>query len=296
MRRDVIFNIAIMIHALTIVKYNFDKKGIDIYFRYQKYFLIPFLSLNILIHEIQIFFISIHIFLSFIFFKNKIKIFFNNKIFKIYGLLIIPILFVIFNSGKNYQVEEIKNSLIIFEGINSMAPFDALYGNVNLQLGLVLKSFVHYKYHMFINLFLAIIFSIFFIVLLFHYLIDKKIIIVDRYVINLYPLFFLPSFLIFIAGADFGRWISILCFHLLSVYLVFNINIKKVLKFNYFLNISIPIIVFAYIFLWTLPEGFMFDRKIFNSSLFNNIYDLVIVTYNYVNENIIELPLNNFKP
>ena len=29
---------------------------------------------------------------------------------------------------------------------------------------------------------------------------------------------------------------------------------------------------------------------------YDNIYDLVLTTYNYVNDNIIELPLNNFKP
>ena len=109
-------------------------------------------------------------------------------------------------------------------------------------------------------------------------------------------MFLLPCFLIFIVGSDFGRWINIICFHLLSFYLVLNINNNIKLNFNYLLNILIPFFLFAYVLLWTLPEGFMWDQKVFHSSLFNNIYDLVLTTYNYVNDNIIELPLNNFKP
>ena len=75
---------------------------------------------------------------------------------------------------------------------------------------------------------------------------------------------------------------------------LFNNNIK--LNFNYLLNILIPFFLFAYVFLWTLPEGFMWDQKVFHSSLFNNLYDLVLTSYDYINDNIIELPLNNFKP
>ena len=107
--------------------------------------------------------------------------------------------------------------------------------------------------------------------------------------------FILYHVLIFIAGSDFGRWMNIICFHLLSFYLVFNVNNNIKIKSNYLLNITIP---FSYllIFLWTLPDGFMWDQKVFHSSLFNNIYDLILTTYNYVNNNIIELPLNNFKP
>ena len=296
MRRDVFFNIAIMGHALIIIKYNSENLKIDSYYKLQKLFLVPFLAINILIHELQFFFVSIHVLLSYFFYDKKINLFFKSKIFKIYLLLLIPFLLVLFNSGEPNQIEEIKKSINIFQSVTSMDPFNALYGNINLQLGLVLKSFYYYDYFMFIKLFFTIIFSIIFLILLFHFFIDKKIITIKSYLLKIYPLFFLPCLLVFIAGSDFGRWINIICFHLLSFYLVLNINNNIKLKSNYLLNISIPFILFAYIFLWTLPEGFMWNQKVFYSSLFNNIYDLVLTTYNYVNDNIVELPLNNFKP
>ena len=296
MRRDVFFNIAIMSHALIIIKYNSENLKIDSYYKFQKLFLVPFLAINILIHELQLFFVSIHVLLSYVFYDKKINLFFKSKIFKIYLLLLIHFLLVLFNSGEPNQIEEIKKSINIFQGVTSMDPFNALYGNINLQLGLVVKGFYYYDYFMFIKLFFTIIFSIIFLILLFHFFIDKKIITIKSYLLKIYPLFFLPCLLVFIAGSDFGRWINIICFHLLSFYLVFNINNNIKLKSNYLLNISIPFFLFAYIFLWTLPEGFMWNQKVFHSSLFNNIYDLVLTTYNYVNDNIIELPLNNFKP
>jgi len=296
MRRDVFFNIAIMSHALIIIKYNSENLSLDSYYKFQKFFLIPFLTINILIHELQFFFISIHILLSYVFYDKEIKLFFKSKIFKIYLFLIIPFLFIVLNPGEPDQIEKIKQSLNIFQGVTSQDPFNALYGNINLQLGLVLKSFYYYDYLMFIKLFSTILFSIVFLILLFDFLVEKKIIKIKNSLFKIYPLFFLPCLLIFIVGSDFGRWINIICFHLLSFYLVLNINNNIKLNFNYLLNILIPFFLFAYVLLWTLPEGFMWDQKVFHSSLFNNLYDLVLTSYNYINSNIIELPLNNFKP
>tara|TARA_Y100000590_G_scaffold461154_1_gene622092 strand:+ start:1098 stop:2348 length:1251 start_codon:yes stop_codon:yes gene_type:complete len=297
MRRDVFFNIAIMSHSLILIKYNSHKLTVDSYYKIQKLFIIPFLAINILIHELQFFFISIHILLSYLFYNKNIKNFFKSKIFKIYLLLLIPFTLIIFNPGEPSQIEEIKKSLSLFQGVTSQDPFNALYGNINLQLGLVLKSFYHYDYLRFIKLFFAVFFSLFLFILLFHYLFEKKIIKIKNSSLKIYPLFFLPCFLIFIAGSDFGRWINIICFHLLSFYFTLNINKNiKLNLYNFPTNILIPVLLFAYVFLWTLPEGFMWGQKFFYSSLFNNIYDLILSTYSYINLNIIELPLNNFKP
>jgi len=282
MRRDVFFNIAIMSHALILIKYNLKNLSVDDYYKFQKFFLIPFLSINILIHELQFFFVSIHVLLSYVLYDKKIHLFFSSKIFKIYLLLLIPFLLIIINSGNEYQVEEIKKSITTFQGITSSDPFIALTGNINLLLGSILKSFYYYNYLTFTKLFFAIFFSINFLVLLFAFCVKKKIITLKNNLFKIYPFFFLPCLLVFMVGSDFGRWINILCFHLLSFYLVFNINTNVKLKFNYFFNASVPFFIFAYIFLWTLPEGFMWNQKVFHSSLFNNIYDLVFTAYNYI--------------
>ena len=205
MRKDVFFNIAIMSHALLIIKCNSKKLSNDHYYNLQKFFLIPFLSINILIHELQFFFISIHVLLSYVFFGKKTYLFFISKFFKIYLFLLIPFLLIIFNSGDIDKVESIKNSLSTFQGITSFDPINALSGNINLQLGLILKSFYYYNYLMFIKLFFAIFFSIFFLIIIFTFCVDKEIIILKNNLLKIYPLFFLPCLLIFIVGSDFGR-------------------------------------------------------------------------------------------
>ena len=81
MRKDVFFNIAIMSHALIIIKYNSENLKIEDYNKFQKIFLIPFLTINILIHEL-IFFLSIHVLLSYIFYDKKINLFLKAKFLK----------------------------------------------------------------------------------------------------------------------------------------------------------------------------------------------------------------------
>ena len=145
------------------------------------------------------------------------------------------------------------------------------------------------------SLFVTFILSIVFLIFLFHYLIDNKIIKIKNSLIKIYPIFFLPALLIFAAGSDFGRWFNILGFHLLAFYLVLNIDNKKKIKFSLNNWILIWILLFSYIFLWTLPAGCCFwEGQVFRSSLFNQFYYLILDTYQYVNTNIFELPLNNF--
>ena len=152
---------------------------------------------------------------------------------------------------------------------------------------------------MFLNLFAAIILSIISFILLFHYLIDKKIVIIKNSLIKNsliknYFIFFIPSLLIFVAGADFGRWMNILSFHLLAFYFILNIDENKKIAFNLRTWILVYICLFLYVFLWTLPEGFMWGQKVFHSSMFHSLYNLTLNTYHFINLNIIELPLNNF--
>ena len=57
MRNDIFFIIAILSHSLFIYRSSTNNTSLKNYSRFQKIYLIPFLFLNILIHEAQIFFI-----------------------------------------------------------------------------------------------------------------------------------------------------------------------------------------------------------------------------------------------
>ena len=112
-----------MSHALIIIKYNSKNLKIDNYFKFQKLFLIPFLTINILIHELQFFFVSIHVLLSYVFYDKKINPFFKSKIFKIYLLLLIPFLLILFNlsCGKQHFFIYCLYSIYLFPTLQSGA-------------------------------------------------------------------------------------------------------------------------------------------------------------------------------
>ena len=295
MRKDIFFIISILSHSLFIYKSNLNSFSFENYFRFQKFYLIPFLFINILIHEAQIFFVSVHLLLSYYCYQKNLNQFFKSNFSKIYLVLLIPFFVILFNPGNSAQIEQIKVYASTVLNLNNLDPFNALYGNINLQLGLILKSFYYYTYKGFVSLFIAFILSIVFLIFLFHYLIDNKIIKIKNSLIKTYPIFFLPTLLIFVAGSDFGRWFNILGFHLLAFYLVFNIDNNKKIKFSLNTWILMWILLFSYIFLWTLPAGCCFwEPQVFRSSLFNQFYYLILDTYQYVNTNIFELPLNNF--
>ena len=296
MRKEIFFIIAILSHSLFIYKSSLNKIPLKNYASFQKFYLIPFLILNILIHEAQIFFISVHLLLSYFFVKKDLKEFLKSNFAKVYLVLLIPFIIVLLNPGHLAQIEKIKDYLSTLSNVNNLDAINALYGNINLQLGLILKSFYYYTYKGFVSLFSVFILSIVCIILLFHYLIDKKILKIKDSLIKTYPIFFIPCLFLFIAGSDFGRWFNILGFHLLAFYFVLDVDKNKKLYFNLRTWILICIALFSYIFLWTLPTGCCFwEPPVFKSSLFNQLYYLILETYKFINSNIIELPLNNFK-
>ena len=94
-RKDVFFITAILLHSFLINSYFENKIKINTYKNLLFFIIAPFLSLNILIHEAQIFFILPHILLSLLVFNDYKK---NYKIFFIYALPII--FFIIKVTGK----------------------------------------------------------------------------------------------------------------------------------------------------------------------------------------------------
>ena len=180
MRKDLFFNLAILLHSIFASKNIVLKKNINEYKCFLSYCLIPFLFINILIHEIQIFFISIHILISFLIFDKNFKIFLKSFFAKIYLVLSLPAILVFLNSGTPEQVLLITESLNQYGSQIIQAPFDIMKGNINLMLGQILKVMVYYTYIDFINFFFAFILSIILFLYVFLFLITKNVLIIKK--------------------------------------------------------------------------------------------------------------------
>ena len=79
--------------------------------------------------------------LSYFFVKKDLKEFLKSNFAKVYLVLLIPFIIVLLNPGHLAQIEKIKYYLSTLTNVNNLDAINALYGNINLQLGLILKSF-----------------------------------------------------------------------------------------------------------------------------------------------------------
>jgi hypothetical protein len=300
MRKDLFFNLAILSHSLFVSKMIESKKNISEYRSFLSYCLVPFLFINILIHEVQLFFISIHVLISFVVFDKNFKTYLKSFFAKVYLILILPTILVLLNPGTPEQVLMITESLSQYGSQIIAAPFDIMKGNINLMLGQILKVMVYYTYYDFVNFFIAIMLSIMLFFSLFSYLISKNFLIIKGSILKIYLLFFIPCFFLFVAGTDFGRWLNLISVHIVAFFLIFKINdkvkiFKKIFNSNFISYCLIGVLLFSYIFLWMIPTACCwFGFKVFSSSLFGQLYDSSIFYYNVVNEHVIKLPLNNF--
>ncbi len=303
--KDNFTKLAILMHALFIVKKVQDKNSIANYNKFLNFFIIPILIFNILNHEQQVFFVSVHMLLTLLVNYNYggIKSFTSLKS---YLILLIPFLLILLTPNSFEKVGLINDSIRVFDAkIN-----DQHAGNINLMIGgfikwhfLEMKAYNHNIYD-FLNLFICIILSIFLFFLLFHYFIKKNVYEINWFIKKYYLLFFLPCLVMFLCVLDHGRTINIFLTHLISFYLTLKINNKKfkiILKnFNkLFLlkSFSFLFLVF-YIFLWYMPVGGGYDTigsfsegdTIFRNTLMKELINLFVIVYDFVDYNIINLP------
>lgn len=296
--KDIFITVSILIHALIV-----SNKTISLS-KYKKillFIIFPILTLNIFIHENQIIFLPFHILLSLYFLndpKNKSE---NYHFLKSYYFFLIPLIVILFSSI-SYE-----KYLIINESIKQ---FDAtlpnqVAGNINLIIGGFIKW--HFFYHDtidFIRLFFCITLSLFLIYLIFHNLILKKIIYSNKFNINYYLYFILPTFVIFGLMLDHGRSIHLILMHMLSFYLVLEFNKLKFEKVyyslfnNFLIKNLIYIFLIFYLFFWYLPQGGGFTgignfSSLFKSGLMEKFLELFLIIYNYIDVNVINLPRVN---
>ena len=287
--KDVFVKFLILLHAFIIIK---TKNDIKKYFYYFKFLIIPLIIFtNLFIHEYGILFISIHCLFSIYAFEYKKKYFFLA-----YGILLLFLILIIsINIGNENILNQINHSIQSF----GVSVHKQLSGGFKSLIGGFYKwHFFYFGYKDFLMLFFSFLLSIWIFYLFFHILIIKKILIYScQY--N-YFLFFTPAFLVFL-NLDHGRNLSLLSFHLISFYMILNVNLIKLTKFiikkknNFcFLNFFY-LFIFFYVFMWILPQDAGFGGKeqlntIFRSSLFNKIKDFINFIYTVISNYIVTLP------
>ena len=297
--KDIFSNLTILLHCYYI---NKEKNNFKIY-KYNNFLLfllIPFLSINILNHEIQFFFIGIHLLLSSYVYRSYGIPKKDQKNFY-YIITLVPLAIILFSPGSWDKVEIINNSVKIFD----VSVNDQLAGNINLALGGFIKwHFIYHGIHSFIKLFLCIILSLFIFYVFFQYLISKNILIIKNHFKFRYYYYYLPIIFIFLLAVDHGRNINLLLTHMVSFFLVLDLNENKLKSFYYKLNKNLILknilisFLFFYIFLWYLPQGggyggvgqFNDGSSILKNTLFNEIKNIFMIVYDFVDSRIINLP------
>ena len=302
MVKDVFINIAILFHAYFVSQNLTSNKKVEEYDKYFSFFLLPLIFVNILIHEFQVFFVLIHILLSFTFYIYRGQNFLQSKTLKKYLILLVPTLAIILWHGNPEQAAMIRESLLPF----SVEPHPQIEKSILYIIGSFIKFFVYFSYKDFLNLFASFLLTIFLFFVIFHYLVLEKIVLINFKIRNTYIYFFLPCLLIFCTGWDTGRHLSMFSFHMLSFFLIFDMSAKKIFntKSSYnssvFLKKNILIIsLFMYVFMWRLTQASGFGGKeqiltIFDSGLKDEIVRLVAIIYNFVDKYIIVLPKLTF--
>ena len=279
MTQDAFINLSILLHALFFIR---KKTTIGSYKIFLLIILFPIITINILNHENQIFFLPFHLLFSYYFYKLNQK---NNKNLEFiyyYLYFLLPIFIILSTSGSFEKLSIINESI---KNFNATIP-NQFAGNLNLAIGGFVKW--HFFYHdisNFYRLFFCFLMSIFLFYIIFQNLISKKIIICDKLILKYYVFLILPSFIIFLIVLDHGRSLHMMTVHLLSFYLILNINFSKFddyynyLRNNFFLKNFIYFFLFFYLFLWHLPQGGGYTgignfNSLFKSTLIGEIYKL----------------------
>ena len=297
--KDILTNLSILFHAYYITK---NKKNFEFikYKNFLSFVLIPLIIFNLFNHENQFFFISVHFLISLYVSKNNNEK--NSKsIYKIYLILLLPVLIVIFTQGSWEKLAAINESVERFGA--SINP--QLAGNINLAIGGFVKW--HFFYHSidsFINFFICIILSVAIIYFLFGYLINKKILILKNNIKINYLYFFIPSLGLFIFALDYGRNLNLITTHLIAFYSILSFDTKKLRTFisnitsNFISYRLIILFTIFYCFMWYLPQGggysgiadFTGNSSILKNTLLNELKEIFMIIYNFIDNNLFYLP------
>ena len=98
----------VLLHTFIFYHFSIKKNNKENYFKYLNFLIIPLLFITILIHEYQVFALSLHFLISLGAIKEKKEI---RKIIKSYLTLILPIILILFFFGNQIQFDNLSEIL-----------------------------------------------------------------------------------------------------------------------------------------------------------------------------------------
>ena len=254
-RFDIISIFLILIHTYFCLNFRNQKISEKNYVNFVNFFLIPFLFISTVVHEIQIFTFLFHFILT----KNLYSTIKIDKIkyLSVYLILLIPTAFVFFYPVNDEVVAVMMNNIV-----NRELWFDAILvasqakGNGNLvNINYELTTNFFNIYNLKINLFFLVM-SIIPIHLLIHYFNKKEIIDVKKFKIYEMYICFLPLMSFFVIG-DAGRWInqiSLITFGTFAQFPYLDRKLNENLAYKKFIKIACLIFILIYVFFIRLPH------------------------------------------
>jgi len=270
-RLDVLSVACILVHS-TIADLYYQKKINKIYYNNVLIlFLFPIILISIFFHEIQIFSLPFHFFVSYGIFNKKFI-----ATFKKYIIFIIPVFCVLFiypdeasiiKLSKNIEQREIWSSAFLFH-------------SKNLELN-------HYLNEIKINILTPYNFKIHLMMIFFStmpflmtlYFLNRRALLIGSDKTNLFiSVFIAVPFLTGLVIGDFGRWVNLMSFSVFGYLSQFPLR-KKLKDFKiqnknayyFFSNILILLIVIFYILSVRIPHCCNLKEK--NLTLFGGIID-----------------------
>ena len=292
--KDIFINLIFLFHVFIVNK----KIDVNSYKKILFFIIFPILIINMANHENQIFFIPFHLLITLYFFSTKQNKIYNFNYIKPYIILLIPIFILLATSGSPEKLSIVNDSVRDF----NVTIHPQFAGNLNLAIGGFVKwHFFYHDVYSFLRLFFCFSLSLFLIYISFDYLIKNGILIINNSLIHRYLIIISPSFIILFLVLDHGRSLHMLSMHFIIFYLILDIrNLKlKNLFFkinnNYFLKRLLILFVIFYLNLWHLPQGGGFFgignfTTIFKGTFTNELLNIFLIIFNYVDAEIINLP------
>jgi len=296
MRKEMIMLTLMIFHCYLCSNFHNNQMDKKKYIKFLYFLIIPGIIINTLMHEMQLFLIPFHFFLTVNVLNNNLKIlkpksYFEMKNFNLLTYLI-PILLILaffFFPAKLEKLELIAKKLAIVEP--NLWSDSIMYLARPFFLGVIEESQFMFSAdkigtynHLFKYSFLLFV-SLISIIFIFRIILKNNIKIYNNFFLYLS---ILPIFLLIFIGRDWGRWISMMCWATVLYYLQFSFKFDKnyfLIFKNFFLNIFTLIFFTYYSFFLFLPHCCK-GQTIFGgfSSNIKLAYELIIKNSNHLNK------------
>ena len=287
LRKEIIMLTLMLYHCYICNNFHCYKINLRKYLLILNIIIIPGIIINTLMHDIQLFLVPFHFFLTInIINKNfnffDFKDYYNKKNLAVipYFFTFFPLFLFIFFPTSLDKIILIQKNLSSIDSEFLLLPMDhtaqsffsAAINNTNFMFSV--DKFGTYKH--LLNYFLLLIISVGSIYFIFNKILKNDIKIYNHYFVFL-SIF--PVFLLFFIGRDWGRWLNLISWIFLLFYLQFNVNLSKSyysLFKNKITNTFSIIICIYFLFFITVPHCCK------NQTIFGGFSENIVLIYKII--------------